>query len=161
MDCPFYMSRRTVHFFRRRLLNCENVAYSIPSRTKEQKDRRTKEQISYSRGASRYDRLNVSGQCPKGSNSLKLAATLEDWGPRHYNDYLRLDGQEQLSDPSSRQRSLPGSNRHVCYLSFSQRLCATSAVCSFKLNKLFTARYFSTSAAVRSLSLVKLTLLII
>jgi hypothetical protein len=144
MDRPFHVSRSTAQFVRRQLPNYENVAYSIPSRTRTQKNERTKDQVAFSEGTSIDDRfcksgsvptyqalheissqhVNISGH-PQRFNSLKLAATPRNWKTRHYNHYLRLHGQERLSNPSSRRR------------------------------------HFSTSAAVRPLSLVKLTLLII
>jgi hypothetical protein len=180
MDRPFHVSRNSAQFVRRRLPNCEIVAYSIPSRTRTEKDERTKERVSYSRGMSKEDRVfvdgsfpayhaiheissqhvNISGHCQKGSNSLKLAATPENWMTRHYNHYLRLDGQERLSNPPSRRRILPRSRYHVRYPPFGQVLYG-SPVCNFASNGWFSGRVFSTSAAVRPLSPFNLTLLII
>jgi len=160
MDRPFHVSCSTAQFVRRRLPNCENVAYSILLRTTALKGERTKGQVSYSRGTSKDDKVNISGQWPSASNSLKLAATPVTWKTKHYNHYLRLDGQRRLSDPS-RRGILSRSRYHVRYMPLGQCAYATSAVCSFAPNGYFSGRYFSTSTAVRPLSQVKLALLII
>ena len=161
MDCSFHVLRSTAQFVRRRLPNCENVAYSIPSRTRTQKDERTKEQVSYSRGTSKEDRVckdvrvptyqaihgissqhvNISVQCPKESNSLKLVATPGNWKTTHYNHYLRLDGQERLPDPSSRGRILSRSRYHVRYPPFGQGLYS-SPVYDFAPNRRFSGTIF-------------------
>jgi hypothetical protein len=161
MDRPFHVSRSTAQFVRGRLPNCKIVAYSIPSRTRALRGERTKGLVSYSRGTSKDDKVNISGQWPSGSNGLKLAATPVNWKTRHYNHYLSLDGQERLSDPSSRRGIVSRSRCHVRYMPLGQCACATSTICSFAPNGWFSGRHFSTSTAVRPLSLVKLTLLII
>lgn len=176
MDRPYHVSRSTAQFVRRQLPNCENVAYSIPSCTRTQKDEKTKDQASHSRKTSIDDRfckdgsmptyeissqhVNISGQCPKGFNSLKLAATPKNWNTRHYTHCLRLHGQERLSYPSLRRKLLSRSRYLGRYLPFDQGRHPGS-VCSFAPNGWISGRLFGTSAAVRSLSLVKLTLLII
>ena len=174
MGRPFYVSRSTAQFVRRRLHNCENVAYSTPSRTGTQKDERTKDQVFYSGGTCIDDRfckdgsvptyqaihgissqhVNISSQCPKEFNSLRLTATPKNWKTRHYNHYPRLHGQERLSDPSSRRRLMSRLRYH------GQGLYGNSA-CSFVPNGWVSGRFFSTSAAVRPSILVKFTLLII
>lgn len=173
MDRPFHVSRRTAQFVRRQLPNCESFTYSIPSRSRIQKDKGAEGQVSYSGETSIDDRfckegsvptyqtipevlsqhVNISDHCPKGFNSLNLAATRKNWRPRHYNHYWRLQRQERLSNSSSRRRILSRSRYHDRYLLFGQGLHASS-VCSFAPNGSFSGRLFRTSAAVRPLSLV-------